>query len=144
MFDAPIAGSAGAMSALMTGVLHDNPSISTYPQVNHKDDLLLSKIDSSRAFQPLMTVAEAMKVQQNKAIGLVSTVDFYHATPSACFAHSANRNEYFNHVSTSFSKFGCNDCWRSQNDNKEERNTKEQEITYIEKDFNAFRNHKER
>lgn len=145
LFDAPIAGSAGAMSALMTGVLHDNPSISTYPQVNHKDDLLLSKIDSSRAFQPLMTVAEAMKVQQNKAIGLVSTVDFYHATPSACFTHSANRNEHFalmcQLASQSLDVMIAGGAKMITKEVKEI--LKEQEITYIEKDFNAFRNHKE-
>ena len=89
MSDSPIAGSAGAMSGYMTGVPQKSRAISVYPEPNPSQDLIW--VDSTMANQPLATVMEAAKIEKDKALGLVATVDFYHATPAACVAHAYNR-----------------------------------------------------
>ena len=87
--DAPIAGSAGAMSGYMTGMPQKSKAISIYPERNPGQDLIL--VDSTMAHQPLATVFEVAKIEQGKAIGLVATVDFHHATPAACMSHAYDR-----------------------------------------------------
>ena len=87
--DAPIAGSAGAMSGYMTGIPQKSRAISIYPEPNPSQDII--DVDETMANQPLATVMEAAKIEKGKAIGLVATVDFYHATPAACMAHAYDR-----------------------------------------------------
>lgn len=87
--DAPIAGSAGAMSGYMTGIPQKSRAISIYPEPNPSQDII--DVDEPMANQPLATVMEAAKIEKGKAIGLVATVDFYHATPAACMAHAYDR-----------------------------------------------------
>ncbi len=89
MSDAPIAGSAGAMSGYMTGIPQKSRAISIYPEPNPSQDII--DVDSTMANQPLATIMEAAKIEKGKAIGLVATVDFYHATPAACMAHAYDR-----------------------------------------------------
>lgn len=89
MSDAPIAGSAGAMSGYMTGIPQKSRAISIYPEPNPSQDII--DVDSTMANQPLATIMEAAKIEKGKAVGLVATVDFYHATPAACMAHAYDR-----------------------------------------------------
>ena len=91
MSDAPISGSAGAMSAYMTGQLQQSANICVYPKANPASDFY--PIDSTRTFHPLMTVMEAAKLQ-GKATGVVVTVEYPHATPAATSSHSYSRNDY--------------------------------------------------
>jgi alkaline phosphatase len=66
--------------------------VATYPTADPKNDIV--PIDSTRAYQPLMTVLEAARITQNKATGLVFTCEFPHATPADCAAHSYRRGRY--------------------------------------------------
>lgn len=90
--NAPVPDSAPAMSAYTTGVPAQAGNIAIYPQANLDEDIL--EVDTLRAFQPLATVMEAAKTDKKKALGLVVTVDFCHATPAACVSHHYNRAEY--------------------------------------------------
>lgn len=87
--NAPIVGSAGAMTTYMTGQLATAANIAVYPKEDRANDMVV--IDQSMENNPLVTVLEAMKVYQDKATGLVATVEFTHATPAACAAHSVSR-----------------------------------------------------
>ena len=91
MSDAPISGSAGAMSAYMTGQLQQSANICIYPKAHPEDDFV--EIDTTRFCHPLMTVMEAAKLQ-GKATGIVVTVEYPHATPAATSSHSYSRNDY--------------------------------------------------
>ena len=91
MSDAPISGSAGAMSAFMTGQLQQSANICIYPKPHPGADFY--EVDSTRTYHPLMTVMEAAKLQ-GKSTGLVVTVEFPHATPAATSAHAYSRNDY--------------------------------------------------
>lgn len=88
--DAPIAGSAGAMSGYMTGIPQKSRAISIYPEPDPDQDII--HVDGLKSNYPLATVMEAAKIEKGKAIGLVATVDFYHATPAACVAHAYDRS----------------------------------------------------
>lgn len=91
MSDAPISGSAGAMSAYMTGLCQQSPNISIFPKANPENDFY--PVDTTRTFQPHATVMEAARTQLGKATGLVVTCYFTHATPAACTSHSYSRND---------------------------------------------------
>ncbi len=88
--DAPIGDSAPTGSAYATGHLSKTKFISTYPDFSVHTITEMEKFD---AFQPLMTILEASRVQE-KATGLVATCYFPHATPAAFAAHHPTRSAY--------------------------------------------------
>ena len=87
-----IGDSAPTMSCYMTGMPQQNSAISIYPVSDVGKDLV--KINPDMAYQPLATLLEAAKIEQNKATGLVVTCEFPNATPAACAAHHYNRHDY--------------------------------------------------
>ena len=90
--NAPIGDSAPTTSAYMTGVPSRTGHVSIYPEHDPGNDLY--PIDSTMAYQPLATILEASKIENNKATGLVVTCEFPHATPADCAAHHYNRGNY--------------------------------------------------
>lgn len=90
--NAPIGDSAPTTSAYMTGVLQRTGNIAIHPVVDPGNDLYPA--DVSREYQPAATLLEAMRIEQNKATGLVVTCEFPHATPADCSAHYYNRGNY--------------------------------------------------
>ncbi|WP_029903889.1 alkaline phosphatase [Prevotella sp. 10(H)] len=90
--NAPIGDSAPTTSCYMTGMPQRTGNVSIYPVADPENDLI--PVDPQMAYQPLATVLEAAKYQQNKATGLVVTVEFPHATPADCSAHHYNRGKY--------------------------------------------------
>lgn len=90
--NAPIGDSAPTTSAYMTGMPQQTGNVAIYPLADPENDLVT--IDPARAYQPLATILEAAKYQQGKAIGLVVTCEFPHATPADCSAHYYNRGKY--------------------------------------------------
>ena len=90
--NAPIGDSAPTTSAYMTGMPQQTGNVSIYPLADPENDLVY--VDPTMAYQPLATVLEAAKYQQNKATGLVVTVEFTHATPADCAAHYYDRGKY--------------------------------------------------
>lgn len=90
--NAPIGDSAPTTSCYMTGYPSRTGYVSTYPEHDGENDIYPT--DPERAFQPLTTLLEAMKITQDKATGLVITCEFPHATPADCSAHSYNRGKY--------------------------------------------------
>lgn len=90
--NAPIGDSAPTTSCYMTGMPQRTGNVSIYPEADPEKDLV--SVDPSMAFQPLVTILEAAKYQQNKATGLVVTVEFPHATPADCSAHHYARGRY--------------------------------------------------
>ncbi len=89
--NSPIGDSAPTTSAYMTGVLSQAGFVSTYPPVTLQD---LTVLDSTKAYQPLITLLEAAKYVHRKATGLVFTCEFPQATPADCAAHTPNRKAY--------------------------------------------------
>lgn len=87
-----IGDSAPTTSAYMTGYLQEAGNVSIYPAKNNVENLV--EIDESKTYQPLATVMEAARINLNKSIGLVATVEFPHATPADCTAHHYNRSNY--------------------------------------------------
>lgn len=90
--NAPIGDSAPTTACYMTGIPQQAGNVSIYPAADPENDLI--PLDPSMTYQPLATVLEAAKYQQNKATGLVATVEFPHATPADCAAHHYNRGKY--------------------------------------------------
>lgn len=90
--NAPIGDSAPTTSAYMTGMPQQTGNVSIYPVADPENDLI--PVDPAKAYQPLATILEAAKYQQNKATGLVVTVEFPHATPADCSAHYYARGKY--------------------------------------------------
>jgi len=90
--NAPIGDSAPTTSCYMTGYPSRAGWVATYPTADVKNDILPT--DTSKAYQPLMTVMEAARITQNKALGLVFTCEFPHATPADCVSHSYSRSKY--------------------------------------------------
>ncbi len=90
--NAPIGDSAPTTSCYMTGQPSRTGYVSTYPENDGDNDIYPT--DPARAFQPLTTVLEAVKIKQGKSTGLVFTCEFTHATPADCSAHSYNRGKY--------------------------------------------------
>ena len=89
--DAVIGDSAPTSSTYFTGYWSRTGFISTYPNQTTND---IYPVDPSRAFQPLATVGEAMRMTQGKSVGLVVTCEFPHATPADAMSHSGNRRDY--------------------------------------------------
>ncbi len=90
--NAPIGDSAPTSSCYVTGMTGRVGNISIYPLTDGKNDLILLNRDS--AYQPLVTIAEAMKIEQKKSVGMVVTCQFPHATPADMMAHYHNRSNY--------------------------------------------------
>lgn len=88
--NAPIPDSAPAAAAFFTGVPARAGNLSIYPLADPENDILF-QFDPNRAFQPLATILEAARIDQQKAVGLVVTCDFTHATPAAAAAHHHSR-----------------------------------------------------
>ena len=91
--NAPIGDSAPTTSCYVTGQPSQKGYIATYPPKTDND---LVPIDATRAYQPLVTLFEAAKILNNKAVGLVVTCEFPHATPADCMAHTYNRAQMKN------------------------------------------------
>lgn len=90
--NAPIGDSAPTTSCYMTGIPSLPGWVSTYPIADPDNDLY--PLDSTMAYQPLTTILEASKMENNKATGLVVTCQFPHATPADCASHSYSRRNY--------------------------------------------------
>lgn len=90
--NAPIGDSAPTTSCYMTGEPSRTGFVATYPPADGMNDILW--VDSTRAYQPLMTVLEAARLAHGKSTGLVFTCEFPHATPADCSAHTYNRGDY--------------------------------------------------
>ncbi len=90
--NAPIGDSAPTTSCYMTGHPSRTGYVATYPLSDKDNDIYPT--DSSRAYQPMTTLLEAMRLVQHKATGLVFTCEFTHATPADCSAHSYKRSRY--------------------------------------------------
>lgn len=89
--DAPIGDSAPTTSCYMTGMPSQTSFIASYPVATEHD---LVKVDPDWARRPMPTLAEVGKWERGKRIGLVMTVEFPHATPADCVAHSYRRSRY--------------------------------------------------
>ena len=89
--DAVIGDSAPTASTYFTGYWSRTGFISVHPNQTPND---IYPVDPSRAMQPLATVGEAMRILQDKSIGLVVTCEFPHATPAAAMSHNNNRRDY--------------------------------------------------
>ena len=89
--DAVIGDSAPTASAYFTGYWSRAGFVSTYPDQTPND---IYPVDPSRAFQPLATIGEAMRMLQGKSVGLVVTCEFPHATPADAMSHSSRRTDY--------------------------------------------------
>lgn len=96
--NAPIGDSAPTTSCYMTGIPQQTGNVSIYPVADPTNDLVT--VDPDKAYQPLTTILEAAKYQQNKATGLVATCEFPHATPADCSAHYYDRGRIENDKSS--------------------------------------------
>ena len=90
--NAPIGDSAPTTSCFMTGIAQQAGNVSIYPVSDKENDLV--KLNPDSAYQPLVTIPEAMQTEQKKAAGLVVTCEFPHATPADCSSHTYNRTDY--------------------------------------------------
>lgn len=89
--NAPIGDSAPTSSAYATGVLQQTGNVAIHPEVSEND---IFQVDGSRTWQPAATILEAMKIDKQKAVGLVVTCEFPHATPADFSAHHYKRSNY--------------------------------------------------
>ncbi len=90
--NAPIGDSAPTGSTYATGVLQKTGNVAIHPEADPDNDLY--PVDASRTYQPAATILEAMKIKQNKAVGLVVTCEFPHATPADFSSHYYARGAY--------------------------------------------------
>jgi len=88
---APIGDSAPTGSAYATGIPQQTGNVSIYPEVSNQD---IFPVDGSRTWQPAATILEGIKIQKQKAVGMVVTCEFPHATPADFSSHHYNRNNY--------------------------------------------------
>lgn len=89
--NAPIGDSAPTGSAYATGVLQQTGNVAIHPEVSEND---LFKVEADRTYQPAATILEASKIKKGKAVGLVITCEFPHATPADFSAHHYKRSNY--------------------------------------------------
>lgn len=89
--DSPIGDSAPTGSTYATGYLSNSGFVATYPVSSGKArDLVM--VDECRAWHPLVTLLEASRLM-GKAVGLVVTSEFTHATPADFSAHTTDRDD---------------------------------------------------
>ncbi len=137
--NAPIGDSAPTTSCYMTGMPQQTGNISVYPPADPGNDMIY--VDPEKAYQPLATILEAVKTEQNKATGLVVTCEFPHATPADCAAHYYSRGNYkaiapqmaYQNLDV---MFGGGNNYISEDIKKHFSN---KGITYIKDDINSFR-----
>lgn len=137
--NAPIGDSAPTTSAYMTGMPQQAGNVAIYPVADPDNDLVY--VDPTMTYQPLTTILEAARIEQNKATGLVVTVEFPHATPADCSSHYYNRGEYkyiasqmaYNNLDVMFGG-GNKILTDDMKEHFEKTNT-----TLIQNDVNAFR-----
>jgi alkaline phosphatase len=89
--NAPIGDSAPTGSTYATGVLQQSGNVAIHPEVSDND---LFPVDGTRTWQPAATILEALKIEKRKAVGLVVTCEFPHATPADFSAHHYKRSNY--------------------------------------------------
>lgn len=89
--NAPIGDSAPTGSTYATGVLQQSGNVAIHPESSPND---LYPVDVDRTFQPAATILEASKIEKQKAVGLVVTCEFPHATPADFSSHYYNRGNY--------------------------------------------------
>ncbi len=89
--NAPIGDSAPTGSTYATGVLQQEGNVAIHPEVSDND---IYPVDGARTWQPAATILEALKMEKKKAVGLVVTCEFTHATPADFSAHHYTRNNY--------------------------------------------------
>lgn len=89
--NAPIGDSAPTGSTYATGVLQQSGNVAIYPDASEND---LFPVDTTRTWQPAATILEALKIEKQKAVGLVVTCEFPHATPADFSAHHYKRSNY--------------------------------------------------
>lgn len=90
--NAPIGDSAPTTSCYMTGIPSRAGYVSTYPLADPLNDIYPT--NPSLAYQPLMTILEAGRIEKGMSTGLVATCEFTHATPADCAAHTYDRGRY--------------------------------------------------
>ena len=90
--NAPIGDSAPTTSCYMTGMPQQTGNVSLYPVADAVNDLVV--VDPEMAYQPLATILEAARIEKGKAVGLVVTCEFPHATPADCAAQYPRRSDY--------------------------------------------------
>ncbi|GAB6010621.1 alkaline phosphatase [Viscerimonas tarda] len=90
--NAPIGDSAPTTSCYMTGVPQQTGNVAIYPVADPANDLY--PVDPGMAYQPLVTILEAARIDRNKATGMVFTCEFPHATPADCSSHYYSRGTY--------------------------------------------------
>lgn len=138
--NAPIGDSAPTTSAYMTGYPSRAGYVSTYPVADPGNDIV--PMNPEMAYQPLMTLWEAARLTKDKAVGLVFTCEFPHATPADCMSHSYNRSKYnwiapqmvYNQVDVLMG--GGNDYLSSEQENYLKANG----YDVIRNDINALKN----
>ncbi len=89
--NAPIGDSAPTSSTYSTGVLQQTGNVAIHPEVSEND---IFEVDAKRTYQPAATILEASKIEKGKAVGLVVTCEFPHATPADFSAHYYARSNY--------------------------------------------------
>ena len=139
--NAPIGDSAPTTSAYMTGMPQQTGNVSIYPVADPGKDLM--EVDPSMAYQPLVTVLEAARLEKTKATGLVVTVEFPHATPADCSAHDYNRGAY-NRIGSQMAHQNLDVMFGSGNNyvtDDMKQHFKNKNIAYYKDDIKAFRNH---
>lgn len=137
--NAPIGDSAPTTSCYMTGMPQQTGNVSIYPPADPENDLV--KVDPVMAYQPLVTILEAARIDKGKATGMVVTCEFPHATPADCSAHHYARGNYkeiapqiaYQNLDVMFGggvKIVTDDM---------KRHFENKGISYSENDINAFR-----
>ncbi|MDR1707918.1 MAG: alkaline phosphatase [Prevotella sp.] len=140
--NAPIGDSAPTTSCYMTGMPQQTGNVAIYPVADPANDLI--PVDPAMAYQPLATILEAAKYQQDKATGLVVTVEFPHATPADCSAHYYARGKY-DYIASQMAyqnldvMFGGGNSIITDDIKQHFKNTG---TTLIQDDVNTFRNFK--
>jgi len=89
--NAPIGDSAPTGSTYATGVLQQSGNVAIHPEVSDND---IFPVEAARTWQPAATILEASKIEKKKAVGLVVTCEFPHATPADFSAHHYKRSNY--------------------------------------------------
>ena len=137
--NAPIGDSAPTTSCYMTGQPQRTGNVSIYPLADPGRDLC--PVDPAQAYRPLATVLEAAKMEQGKAVGLVVTCEFPHATPADCSAHYYDRGNYAA-IAPQMAAQNLDVMFGGGNDfvtEGMERHFADHGIQYIKNDLSAFR-----
>lgn len=94
--NAPIAGSAGSMTTLMTGEMVKKQNICCAPkaETDGGDSSDMMYVDPERKGQPLANLVDVARAECGKRIGVVVSTYYCHATPAATAAHAYDRSDY--------------------------------------------------